>query len=1114
MSGTPVRAWAEPARIPTYEVGPLNRNPMFLEKRVYQGSSGAVYPHPVIERVADEPREREWTAVYLENDFILLMILPELGGRVHRALDKTNGHEFVYHNHVIKPALVGLAGPWISGGIEFNWPQHHRPSTYQPVDWSIEERADGSRTVWCAEHERMHRTRGRHGFTVYPERAGFDVHVRLHNETDTPRTFLWWANPAVRVNDDYQSVFPPDVHAVMDHGKRDVSTFPIARGVYYKHDYAPGTDISRYKNIPVPTSYMAYHSDYDFVGCYDHGCQAGMLHVANHHLVPGKKQWTWGNGEFGQAWDRQLTDGDGPYIELMCGAFTDNQPDFTWLMPGEEKRFTQTFMPYKEIGPASNATRDLVISLACRGGSAELGLYAAAPFSGRVELWHNPGSPRPFHNHKNMRLSAPLRPLAPDARRLSEHRVSLKPAATRRERIAIPPGAAPESLLVRVLDDAGRVRLAYMPPPDEQPCIPSPASPARPPGEIGTTEELYLNGLHLEQYHHATFAPEPYFEEALRRDPGDSRCRTALGRLLLRRGRFRAAEEHLRAAIARLSLRNPNPYDGEPYYHLGIALRFQDRHDEAFDAFFKAAWSEAWKAPAYFELARLAARADRYEEALAHLDEALARNARHQKALRLRIALLRRSGAPDAAREAAARALGEDPLHPGFRDEARRLGICPAPAAELRAGYNALELGVDALHAGLTEEAVEHFSAAGTEFLAPYFLAESYRRMGRDAEARDAEARAAAQPLDFAFPNLLECVPLLESVLRRNPADALAAYALGNFLYAHRRADEAIARWEQCARIRPAFPTAWRNLGIAYANKRGDRRAAGEALRLAFDADRSDARVLFELDQLEKLSGHPPAGRLARLDICRASVLERDDLCVEYLHLLNLAGRAEEALAILETRTFHPWEGGEGKAAAQYQRCLFLLAERDERAGAYPRAIARLERAAGFPVNLGEGRLSGSTDNERHLRLGALLQRAGRAEEARAHIELATRGLSEPAGAMYYNDQPPEHLFFQGLAWRALGDEGRALAIFEKLVAYAGAHIGDVVRMDYFAVSLPDFLVFDVDLTERNRRHCLFVRALGHQGAGRIHEARSDAAELLDREPDHRVRHLLPGPAR
>jgi hypothetical protein len=331
---SPVQARIENIVIPTYTIAPPDKNPMYLEKRVYQGSSGVVYPHPIVERVFDEKVDQTYNAILLENEYLEIMLLPELGGRVQMARDKTNDYHFVYYNRVIKPALVGLTGAWISGGIEFNWPQHHRPSTFDPVDYQIENNDDGSVNVWFSEIERMFRTKGMVGFTLHPNRAYLELSVQLHNRTPHPQTFLWWANPAVHVNDDYQSIFPPDVYAVMDHGKRDVSSFPIATGVYYKYDYAPGTDISRYKNIPVPTSYMAYHSDFDFVGCYDHSQQAGMMHVANHHVVPGKKQWTWGNGDFGQAWDRQLTDEDGPYIELMCGAFTDNQPDFSWIQPG------------------------------------------------------------------------------------------------------------------------------------------------------------------------------------------------------------------------------------------------------------------------------------------------------------------------------------------------------------------------------------------------------------------------------------------------------------------------------------------------------------------------------------------------------------------------------------------------------------------------------------------------------------------------------------------------------------------------------------------------------------------------------------------------------------
>src|SRR5215207_143856 len=640
MNDTSVNAWSEQVRIPTYRIGAPNKNPMFLEKRIYQGSSGAVYPHPVIDQVFDEKIDQEYTALFLENRYLKIMLLPEIGGRVQMALDKTNGYHFIYYNRVIKPALVGLTGPWISGGIEFNWPQHHRPSTFDALDWRIEECPDGGRTVWCAEIERMYGTKGMHGLRLYPNRAYLEIDVQLYNRTAEPQTFLWWANPAVHVNDDYQSVFPPDVHAVMDHGKRDVSAFPIATGTYYKMNYAPGTDISRYKNIPVPTSYMAYHSDFDFVGCYDHGRQAGMMHVANHHIVPGKKQWTWGHSDFGQAWDRQLTDADGPYIELMCGAYTDNQPDFSWIQPGEEKRFTQIFMPYQRIGPAKNASRDVVLNLEVDAVTARIGVYLTRARQVQVALLLD-GLP------------------------LYDKEVALSPEAALLDEVQIPAGTRPQSLTLL---------------PDEKPAIPAPATPAPQPEDVGSNEELFLHGQHLEQYRHATYTPEPYYQEALRRDPGDSRCNNAMGLLLYRRGKFAEAETYFRTAIQRLTMRNPNPYDGEPFYNLGLALRMQGHYGAAFDAFYKAVWSAAWQDAAYFELARLAARSGQLEEAIDLVDRALTRNARHHQARHLKIALLRRLGRIQAARAAADQSLALDRMEYGALWELQLLeGLSPHP---------------------------------------------------------------------------------------------------------------------------------------------------------------------------------------------------------------------------------------------------------------------------------------------------------------------------------------------------------------------------------------------------------------------------------------------------
>jgi len=1083
----PVFAWSEAVKIPTYRIGEPDKNPMFLEKRVYQGSSGIVYPYPVIDRIYDECVEVEYTAVFLENRYLKIMILPEFGGRVQMAQDKTNGYNFVYYNHVIKPALVGLAGPWISGGIEFNWPQHHRPSTFEPLDWRIDQNPDGSCSVWCSEIERMFHTKGMHGFTLYPERAYLEISVQLYNRTSEPQTFLWWANPAVHVNDEYQSVFPPDVHAVMDHGKRDVSSFPIATGTYYKVNYGAngsGTDISRYKNIPVPTSYMAYHSDFDFMGDYDHGRQAGMIHNANHHLVPGKKQWTWGNSDFGKAWDRQLTDADGPYIELMCGAYTDNQPDFSWIMPGEQKTFTQVFMPYQKIGPASNASKEVVLRFEVHATEAEIGVYVSQPRTVIVQVWR-------------------------ENRLLVERAADLDPERSLTDRVPLEEGTLPQEVTLRVLDEARHELLSFTPLPDEKPEIPAPASPAKSPAEIESIEELFLNGLHLEQYRHATYSPEPYYEEALRRDPLDARCNNALGLLLYRRGQFSQAEGYFRQALKRLTLRNPNPYDGEPSYNLGLALRMQGRYREAYDAFYKSTWNAAWQGPAYFELARLSARAGQLEQALEQAARALSAGWINHRARHLKIALLRQMGRIEEARREIALALELDRMEPGALWERYLLDEEHTPTDLFRVrtaaqggGYAYTAIALDYAHAGLFQDALNLLSSAPQEdALVRYYTGWLYLQSGKEEDALRTFQQAAELPVDYCFPNQLEAVPALLAALASNPSDAHAAYMLGNFWYAHRQYTDAIRCWEQSIQLDPSFAIPWRNLGLAYFNKLGDARRAQHAYETAHTLHPQDARVAFELDQLSKKCNLPPAQRLAWLTAHRELVDARDDFTIEYVNLLMISGQIDAALEILTTRRFHPWEGGEGKVTGAYVMALVERARLQIRQGEFAAAIATLEKARAYPPNLGEGKLYGALENHILYYLG--LAHVGLGQPGEAYFQQASQGLTQPTSAMYYNDQPPDMIFYQGLALVKLGQEQAAREVFARLVEYGQTHQNDVQRIDYFAVSLPDFLVFDEDLDRRNAVHCAYMSALGYLGLAEHEAAQAAFDRVLAMNADH-----------
>ena len=1085
ISMSEVRIWEEDIIIPTYEAGKADKNPMFLEKRVYQGSSGKLYPYPTTEDISFTRTDKTWHAVWLENDYLKVMILPELGGRIQRALDKTNNYDFVYYNRVIKPALVGLAGPWISGGIEFNWPQHHRPTTYMPVDHVICEHEDGSRTLLCNDIDQMYGTKGITSFTLYPDKAYIEIRGQLYNRTNLPQTFLWWANPAVPVNDNTQSIFPTDVHFVMDHGKRDVSRFPIARGVYYKHDYSEGVDISRYKNIPVPTSYMAEKSSYDFVGGYDYGVEAGLLHVADHHVSPGKKQWTWGCGDFGKAWDRNLTDEDGPYIELMCGVFTDNQPDFSWLKPFEEKTFTQYFMPYKKVGRVKNATIDAAVNLELdEDGTAHVIAYATAP-----------------HAAASVDLYVDGKPAFSQETELSPVKIFEGTFDT---------GVHDETALRVVVRDAENILVEYQPVREGIPEMAQPAAKAKKPEEILTNEELLLTAEHIEQYRHATFLPDPYYLEALKRDPGDMRVNNAYGLLLMRRGSFEAAVPYFEASIKRATMMTPNPYNSEAMYNLGLCLLYLGREDEAYDRFYKACWSNEMQEMGFYYLAAIAMRRGKYAQALDFADKSLVKNAHNVKARGLKASALRKLGRQDEALSYIESNLEVDPFD--YVSHYVRYEITQDPEdlermQNLMRGFsgNYLAAARDFLEAGLSEEAAGILGLfEGVHPLADYYR--GYALRGTD-EALAAYRKAESDDPLYCFPNKLEDILVLEdavcSLKEHGDKAAKASYYLGCLLYDKLQYERAMKLWEDSAAADGSFPTVHRNLALVYFNKMNRAQDAVREMETAFALDESDARVFLELDQLYKKMDVPVEKRLEGFKEHEELPLKRDDLLVEELTLKNTAGQYSEVYDTIMSHSFRPWEGGEGKVPAQYKTSLIQMAVRDLKTGDAGAAKEKLEKALLYPENLGEGRLEGTKDNHIWYWLGRALETLGQEEEAKDAYTHAELGEDEPAGVLYYYDQPADMILFKGLAKQKLGKTREACACFNKLMDYGERHVNDVVEHDYFAVSMPDFLIFETDLTRKNTAHCWYLMGLSHLGSGEKKKAQECFEKALEYEYDH-----------
>ena len=1079
-----VTAKLETLDIPTYSLGAPEKNPLFFEKRVYQGSCGKVYPVPFIDKVYQDtpPQPVSYRSARLENDFIRLVMLPEIGGRIFLGQDKKNDdYDFFYRQDVIKPALVGLAGPWISGGVEFNWPQHHRPGTYLPADVTIEDEGEGVFTVWMSEHDPLNRLKGMHGIRLRPDSSLIELRGRLYNRTPHVHTFLWWANVAARVHEKYQSFFPTDVHYVADHAVRAMSSFPIAENDYYGVDYAarPGTnDLRRYSNIPVPTSYMVCQTADHFFGGYDEDAGGGFIHVANRHVAPGKKQWTWGDDEFGRAWDRELTDENGPYVELMAGVFTDNQPDFSYLHPYETKTFSQFWWPYQKLGPVQQATKDLALRLDVAGDRhIDLGVAASRSFK-RLRLLLQHGN----HNIFDSEIS-----VAPDEVWQCGEVLHFQ-------------GENAAELFCQIVDlETDDVMLEYRPAePTTLTRDREQATEPPMPEEIDSNDELYFTGEHLAQYRHPTRGPELYWQEAIKRDPKDARCHLALGKQELMRGKLSAAEEHFRTSISRLTSRHPNPETGEAHYHLGLTLRYQDHGAEAYGYFYKATWNYAWRAASFHELACLDLKNGDHETALEHLNQSLETNATSNKTIVVKALALHSLDRSEEALVILNDLLVVDPLDHGavvikvFIES----GELQLPASSRNDAQTALDLAFDLADCGHIAEAIRLLRAHLANDTEPvdvpnplertpmvhYALAWLEYRRG-DESASSLQVARACSP-DFLFPSRIHECCALEWAVQQPGNDRNAGYALGNYYYDKKRHEHAIHVWEVAAKTESDLATIDRNLGIAYWNSRGDGEAARQSYERALSMDESDSRLIAEYVQLRGKLGDSAVERLQFLEEHQDLVLERDDATVELATLYNQTGQPEKARELLTSRSFHPWEGGEGKVLRQYTEAHLQLGRLALDQLAAKEALDHFELAIQTPDSLGEKYHPLQAKADVTYWQAMAMKTLGHDDEAQRRFELAASesGDFQSMAVTEFS----ELTYYKALSLHQLGRADEARDVLEAMHTYATEEQSVPATIDYFATSLPNLLVFEEDLDIEKQKMLDGLIKLAEQGLRQI----------------------------
>jgi tetratricopeptide (TPR) repeat protein len=1059
--------------LPTYPVAPADKNPIFFNNETHQGAAKHIYPYALNDTYLHERIEKAYKALILENDYIELCITPEIGGKLYYATDKTNGYNFIYKNDVVKPSNIGMTGAWVSGGIEWCVLHHHRASTFLPVNYDLQENEDGSKTIWIGETEPSQQIRWTMGITAFPGKSYFEVELKIHNATPFTHSFLYWANVATHTNQDYQILFPPSVQLATYHAKNDFTRWPVSTEIYRGQDFTQGVDISYWKNSKRSNSFFAHNLKEDFMGGYDHGRQSGTIHVGNHHISKGAKVWEWGSGPRGQATEARLTENAGPYVEIMVGTYSDNQPDYSWIKPYEVKTSKQYWYPVKGIQGFKNANKNGAVNLEERDNNTVfLGYYSTQKIETAKII---------LQNENNT---------------VFEEEVSISPEAAFSQSIKLDRPFKLTNLYTQLVNTkTGEVLISYKPEIKEKvEELPEIVEAPEEPENIKTVEELFLTGKRIEQFHHATYQPLNYYCEALKRDPGDIRTNTAIGNIHLQNGNYSEAREYLGKAIERLTRDYTRPKDGEALYLQGLTLKALERYEAATDTLYRAAWDYSFSAASYLELARISTLKGDFPKAIEQINESLATNARNNSAIILKAVLLRKTGNDEVAEQILKSLLNQDPLDLKAANETYLLAKMQGDiekADEKRLmleqnmrsfDQNYLDVATSYINDGLPDEAQDILSRFnGTNPIVDYYLGYLEIEKGNKTKAADHFKKATAQSVDYVFPFRLLTVKVLESALEHDSTDGKALYYLGNIYYHRNQRDKAINYWEEAVKHNWELAVAHRNLGWAYYNHLDDGEKAISAYEEAIKQRKDQAIYYEELDELYEMSNASIDTRLKLFEGNHKVVSHRDDAFVRQIKVLTLAGKADKAVEYLDGKTFSYREGSSKTRDvvinAHLASGLKCLKENK------PRKALEMFTKAQVPDEEASESRTGNRNIQVHFLTGLAHFNSGDKAKAEEYFNKAKELTAHPSEFVSY---------YKASSLLKLGEKNKAENILNSMLEEAEAQFKQSPKTDFFNK-------FGAGQAENERlSYAYLLKGLAYKGLGKTAAAKENLRRAID----------------
>ncbi len=953
-----VKAWEGEITIPTYPIYGADVNP-----KIYELEGSIVYPYTMQDHLTTIKEDRTYRAVCLENEYLKVTCLPQLGGRIHSVLDKTTGEQMFHLNHVIKPGLIAMRGAWISGGIEWNrGPQGHTVTSFAPVNVTSRPNPDGSASLVIGYTEANFHTRWNVTLTLRPGKAYLDEAIRIYNPTDGTHSFYFWNNTAFPCEPGTRFIYPMTLGT--DHAGTTFFHWPIDNG----------RDLTWLKNYDKPTSVFAYECAFDFFGAYDVDRDRGIVQYGNHEIVTGKKAWTWGQSGDGLASQAALTDDDGPYIEVQSGPLR-TQADYGLLGPHEEIAWREWWYPVHGLGDGFEyATQDAAVQTYRNDGDLEVRVLTTGVYDGAKCTFSRDGQT----------IGANAVDLSP-----------MKPVVMKQA------GAADRPVQIRVESAAGAVLAEYtspLPIPERTPPAKTEADP------VDTAEEAWLEGVTAEERIQRTNARAAY-ERALTFDPGFVPALRSLAVLDLEAGLYDDAAEGLEQALKR------NPEDGMSWYYLGVARLKQDRLDEAESCGYRVIDQLDERSLGYDLVGRALMRQGKYADAVPAFRQAMTLNPTDSRARDHWLTALHGAGEHQQLLDGVAAAHAADPLDfvtgalvalqdpsylPGFIDEMKGT-MGPYQSEMIR-----LSLYFDDL--GLTREAFQLLDAAYARFapavhqityypgkppvdlrdrpLPWYVMAYYASKLNLQNEETRCLRKSQTVYGNYAFPSQPVYERILKHAIEKNPEDSRAHLYLGNLYGGLGRLDEAKAEWEAAAALPGALSVAYRNLGL-YAWKKDEDLSKAERLYQQAIAAFPGDQTLYRDEANILIADKKPDEAIAVLEGMPLNRARRGDVTVLLARTYNDVHRYDDTIALLDDAFFSNWENNSLSWRVWSQAHVERGKQRMD-AGDAKSALTDFEAALTYPENLGVGRPADPEEAEVLFWKGKALAALNRMDEAKA----------------------------------------------------------------------------------------------------------------------------------